>query len=264
MKGSAIAVAAALEAHLRHRARTGVRWARAGSLPVIEAVDARESAPEADPGESARETLSQIRDEMGDCSRCKLAAGRRNLVFGVGNPDAALMFVGEGPGEDEDRQGEPFVGKAGQLLTRIIEAIGLARDDVYIANVVKSRPPGNRNPEPDEIAACLPFLERQIQAVRPAVLVGLGNIAVKSLLRTTRGIMSLRGNWQEYRGIPFMPTFHPAYLLRTPGDKRLVWEDMLQVAERLNAAAKPGQKPASPKRGPAGADAAPGRDGGNP
>ena len=162
----------------------------------------------------ANETLDDIRRDLGNCTRCKLHPGRTNLVFGVGNPKARLLFVGEGPGRDEDLQGEPFVGPAGQLLTKIIEAIGLAREDVYIANVVKSRPPNNRNPEPDEIEACLPFLERQIAAIRPAILVGLGNVPVKTLLNTTRGITSLRGKWQEYRGIPFMPTFHPSYLLR--------------------------------------------------
>ena len=195
----------------------------------------------------ARETLDGIRADLGDCTRCKLHTSRKNIVFGVGNPHARLLFVGEGPGRDEDEQGEPFVGAAGQLLTKIIEAIGLAREDVYIANVVKSRPPNNRNPEPDEIAACLPYLERQIAAIQPAVMVGLGNIAVKTLA-TERGIMSMRGKWQEYRGIPFMPTFHPAYLLRNPDDKKLVWADMLEVARRYNEDLPEGVKAARPKK----------------
>lgn len=198
------------------------------------------------------ETLDDIRRDMGECTRCKLHTSRTRLVFGVGNPRARLMFVGEGPGRDEDLQGEPFVGPAGQLLTKIIEAIGLAREDVYIANAVKSRPPNNRNPEPDEIEACLPFLERQIAAIRPAILVGLGNVPVKTLLNTTRGITGLRGKWQEYRGIPFMPTFHPSYLLRQTqeGDltaKRQVWEDMQLVAQRYNEGLPSGMKPAKPK-----------------
>ena len=184
---------------------------------------------------------------MGDCRRCKLHTSRTNLVFGVGDPHARLMFVGEGPGQDEDEQGEPFVGKAGQLLTRIIEAIGLERSDVYIANVVKSRPPQNRNPEPDEIAACMPFLERQIASIAPAVIVTLGNVPTKALLGVETGIMRMRGNWREYRGIPVMPTFHPAYLLRTPGDKRLVWDDMRKVADRYNEDLPPGVKPCRPK-----------------
>lgn len=161
------------------------------------------------------------------------------------------MFIGEGPGRDEDVQGEPFVGAAGQLLTKIIQAIGLEREDVYIANVVKSRPPNNRNPEPEEIAACLPFLERQIAAIGPAVIVGLGNVPVKTLLNTTRGITSIRGQWQTYRGIPFMPTFHPSYLLRQEDDdktaKRQVWDDMQAVAVRYNEELPAGEKAAKAK-----------------
>ena len=253
-------VSAALHAALALRARAGVRWVYPGSAPLTvlaPEVNSTATAPAPEPARheappvARTETLEQIREDMGDCTRCKLHAGRKNLVFGVGNPRARLMFVGEGPGRDEDVQGEPFVGAAGQLLTKIIEAIGLQREDVYICNVVKSRPPNNRNPEPDEIAACLPFLERQIAAVSPAVLVGLGNVAVKTMLATDRGIMRLRGTWQDYRGIPFMPTFHPSYLLRQdPGDttaKRQVWEDMQKVAERYNEGLPPGEKPARPK-----------------
>lgn len=179
-------------------------------------------------------TLEELRAAIGDCTRCKLAGGRTNLVFGVGNPSARLMFVGEGPGRDEDLKGEPFVGRAGQLLTEIItKGMKLQREDVYIANVVKCRPPENRNPEPDEIAACQPFLERQIEIVAPKVLVALGKFAAQTLLATTTPISKLRGNWFEYHGVPLMPTLHPAYLLRNPADKRLVWEDIKQVITEL-------------------------------
>ena len=175
------------------------------------------------------EALLAVRRELGECSRCKLAGGRTKLVFGVGNPSAELAFVGEGPGEDEDRQGEPFVGRAGQLLTKMIEAMGYRREDVYIANVVKCRPPGNRNPEPDEIEACEPFLRSQLAAIGPRVIVALGKFAVQTLLREKTPITRLRGQWFDYHGIRLMPTFHPAYLLRNPADKRLVWEDIQKV-----------------------------------
>ena len=178
--------------------------------------------------------LDELRAEIGDCRRCKLCAGRNNIVFGVGNPHARLMFVGEGPGRDEDLQGEPFVGRAGQLLTDIItKGMGLKREDVYIANVVKCRPPENRNPEPDEVTACEPFLKKQIDLVRPDVIVGLGKFAVQTLLKIKTPISKLRGNWHRYHGIPLMPTFHPAYLLRNPADKKLVWEDIKKVIKEL-------------------------------
>lgn len=175
--------------------------------------------------------LDAIRAEIGPaCTRCKLhTLGRRQVVFGVGHARARLMFVGEAPGEDEDRQGEPFVGRAGQLLTKIIEAIGMTREQVYIANVIKCRPPGNRNPEPDEVATCEPFLFRQIDAVGPRVTVALGKFAAQSLLRTTEPITRLRGREFEFRGGVLIPTFHPAYLLRNPPAKREVWEDMKLV-----------------------------------
>jgi DNA polymerase len=159
--------------------------------------------------------------------------GRRQVVFGVGHPQARLMFVGEGPGEDEDRQGEPFVGRAGQLLTKIIEAIGLTREQVYIANVIKCRPPGNRNPEIDEVATCEPFLFRQIAIIQPRVVVALGKFAAQSLLRTTEPITRLRGRTFQFRGASLVPTFHPAYLLRNPPAKREVWEDMKKVRDLL-------------------------------
>jgi uracil-DNA glycosylase family 4 len=174
--------------------------------------------------------LTVIREDLGDCTRCKLhTLGRKQIVFGVGNPNADLMFVGEAPGADEDIQGEPFVGRAGQLLTKIIEAIGLKREDVYIANVIKCRPPGNRNPEPDEVAQCEPFLFRQIDTIKPKVIVALGKFAAQCLLRTSDPITRLRGREYKYRDAILMPTYHPAYLLRTPSAKREVWEDMKRV-----------------------------------
>ncbi len=181
-----------------------------------------------------KQSLESIREELGDCKRCKLHKTRTNIVFGVGNPNASLVFVGEGPGEDEDLQGEPFVGRAGQLLTKIIKAMGLNREDVYICNVVKCRPPGNRNPEPDEIAACRPFMEKQIDAIRPKVIVALGTHAVQTLLNTDKKITALRGKFSWYRdGIRLMPTFHPSYLLRNEGKKKEVWEDVKTVLKAL-------------------------------
>lgn len=178
-------------------------------------------------------TLDQVRQELGDCQRCKLCKGRKTIVFGTGNPKAELCFVGEGPGADEDAQGVPFVGKAGQLLTKMIEAMGFSRDDVYICNVVKCRPPDNRNPEPDEIAACEPFLKKQLAAVNPKCIVALGKFAAQTLLRDATPITRLRGQWRQYEGIPLMPTFHPAYLLRNPGEKRVVWLDLQEVMKKL-------------------------------
>lgn len=190
--------------------------------------------PSAATGLEAAATLEELRAHIGDCRACKLAGGRRNLVFGVGNPNAELMFAGEGPGHDEDVQGEPFVGRAGQLLTEIItKGMKIRREDVYIANVVKCRPPGNRNPEADEIASCMPFLQRQIGIVRPKVIVALGTFAAQTLLGVRTPIMRLRGEWHEYAGIRLMPTLHPAYLLRNPADKRLVWEDIKKVMAEL-------------------------------
>ncbi|MFO0583605.1 MAG: uracil-DNA glycosylase [Anaeromyxobacter sp.] len=177
--------------------------------------------------------LLELRAGLGECQRCKLGATRTKLVFGTGNPQAELMFVGEGPGADEDAQGEPFVGKAGQLLTKMIEAMGYARGDVYIANVVKCRPPGNRNPEPDEIEACEPYLRAQIDAIRPKIIVALGKFAAQTLLRETTPITKLRGRWSSYEGVKLMPTFHPAYLLRSPEEKKKAWEDLQLVMKEL-------------------------------
>ena len=175
---------------------------------------------------AGRETLAAIRADIGECTRCKLHRSRSKIVFGSGNPKAALMFVGEGPGQEEDRAGEPFVGAAGQLLTRMIEAMRLGRDSVYIANVVKCRPPGNRTPEADEIATCLPFLRRQIAAVGPRLLCTLGACASQALLGSAEPVSRLRGRIHEREGLKIVPTYHPAYLLRTPEKKREAWEDL--------------------------------------
>ena len=194
----------------------------------------------ADASVAQARTLSELRAAIGDCHRCKLAPHRTQVVFGVGNERARLVFVGEAPGHDEDVRGEPFVGRAGQLLTEIItKGMRLRREDVYIANVIKCRPPGNRNPEPDEVATCEPFLLRQLEIIAPEVIVALGKFAVQTLLRTKTPITQLRGRWHDYHGIRLMPTFHPAYLLRNPGDKRLVWEDIRKVMGVLGIGGAP-------------------------
>jgi uracil-DNA glycosylase len=182
------------------------------------------------------DSLLKIREDIGDCTRCKLHKGRHNIVFGDGSPKAQLVFVGEGPGADEDAQGLPFVGRAGKLLTQMIEAMGLQRRDVYICNVVKCRPPENRTPEPDEIQTCSPYLLRQIDVINPKVIVCLGAVAVKTLLETNRGISHFRGEWQEWRGRKLMATFHPAYLLRNPPAKADVWKDLQKVMAELGLA----------------------------
>jgi len=182
------------------------------------------------------DTLLKIREDMGDCTRCKLHKARNKIVFGDGNPKAQLVFVGEGPGADEDAQGLPFVGRAGKLLTQMIEAMGLQRKDVYICNVVKCRPPENRTPEPDEVQTCSPYLLRQIDAINPKVLVCLGAVAAKTLLETTRGISQFRGEWLEWRGRKLMATYHPAYLLRNPNAKGEVWKDLQKVMAELGLA----------------------------
>jgi len=185
-------------------------------------------------------SLQAVRDDLGDCRRCRLAGGRKTIVFGQGNPEAELMFVGEAPGADEDEQGLAFVGRAGQLLTDIIEkGMKLRRADVFIANVIKCRPPQNRNPEPDEILSCQPFLEAQIRAIQPRVIVGLGKFGAQWLLKTAEPITRLRGRMGEFQGIPVMPTYHPAYLLRNAAGKKDVWEDM-KVVLRLLGRAVPG------------------------
>ena len=177
--------------------------------------------------------LETVRTELGDCRRCPLGDRRQHLVFGEGNPSAELVFVGEAPGADEDAQGRPFVGRAGQLLTKIIAAMGLKREEVYICNILKCRPPGNRNPLPDEIAACEPFLIRQLGVIRPRVICAMGSIAAHALLKSEAPISVLRGRFHSYQGIPLMPTYHPAYLLRNPGAKKQVWEDVQLIMKRL-------------------------------
>jgi len=221
-----------LSEHLRFYQELGVsgvsrdpKWRRRGETPQapaqpVEAVPVTLSR-------STAEALAGIRDDLGDCTRCKLhTLGRTQIVFGVGNPTADLMFVGEAPGADEDIQGIPFVGRAGQLLTKMIEAMGLARDEVYIANVLKCRPPGNRNPEPDEIDQCEPFLFRQLASVQPKVVIALGAFAARTLLKTDAPISRLRGRVFDYRGAKLIPTFHPSFLLRSPAYKREAWEDL--------------------------------------
>lgn len=186
----------------------------------------------ADPIDLSNTSLVELETMVSTCTRCGLCKGRNRTAFADGNAGADLMFIGEGPGADEDREGIPFVGAAGQLLTKIIGAMKIRREDVYIANIVKCRPPRNRNPEPDEAAACLPYLERQIELVAPKVIVTLGAVPLRFLL-DQKGIRRLRGNWLEYKGIPVMPTFHPSYLLRVPDAKRDVWNDMQQIMTRL-------------------------------
>jgi len=233
-----------------------LRVERGGSpipTPIGQAADVREGASRAAPttpregdlftisqdpegGDDADRRLSEVREELGECTRCKLHQGRTHIVFGVGNPRAKLLFIGEGPGADEDAQGEPFVGRAGRKLNEMIRAIGLRREEVYIANVVKCRPPQNREPEADEVATCTPFLFAQIEAIRPRVIVTLGAPATKTVLGTKVGITRLRGTWHSYKGIPVMPTFHPAYLLRayTPENRRKVWEDLKAARARTD------------------------------
>ena len=235
-----------LKAHLRFAADLGVAgtsrdpsWrTRRETLVLRQAQDERDTSSRETPAaffNDAAAALVAVRTEIGDCTRCKLhTLGRRQIVFGVGNPSADLMFIGEAPGADEDIQGIPFVGKAGQLLTKIIEAIGLQREDVYIANVIKCRPPGNRNPEQDEVNTCEPFLFQQIEIIKPKVIVALGKFAAQTLLRTLDPISRLRGRVYELRGAKLIPTFHPAYLLRNPSSKREVWEDMKVVRKILS------------------------------
>ena len=224
---------ASVRAYVGRAARAGQLARPSLSLPEPEPEPQPE--PRSQPVSSGSGlTLAQVRADLGDCTRCKLHTGRQNIVFGDGSPTAALMFVGEGPGANEDAQGVPFVGEAGQLLDKMIVAMGWRRQDVYIANIVKCRPPGNRNPEADEIASCEPFLDGQLTAIRPRVLVALGKFAAQYLCgKPEASISALRGQFHSHRGIPVMPTFHPAYLLRTPSAKRDVWADLQLVMARL-------------------------------
>jgi DNA polymerase len=210
----------------------------------------REAMAEAEPGERlvplGRRTLAQIREELGECTRCKLHTTRRKIVFGVGAEDAPLMFIGEAPGEQEDRRGEPFVGPAGELLDRMIEAMGWTRDTVYIANALKCRPPQNRNPQPDELAPCTPFLDAQIRAIAPRIIVTLGRPAANHVLGRDAPISALRGQFHDRGGVKVMPTFHPAYLLREPDRKKDTWSDLKQVIAELE---RLGIQPPRPPRG---------------
>jgi len=183
---------------------------------------------------SRNDGLLNLREEIGDCHLCKLSSGRKNIVFGAGNPDARIMFIGEAPGKDEDLQGLPFVGEAGMLLTKLIEKMGFKRDEVYIANIIKCRPPMNRDPEEDEILSCRAFLDKQIEVIAPEFIITLGRIALMTLMNNSKiRITAARGNFFEYKGVPVMPTFHPAYLLRNPKDKWLTWADVQKVMERM-------------------------------
>ncbi len=251
-------LAGALRRHAQHLERMGI-YAAGGAPPPAQGAPAAQGpspahgAPpatqdgadgvdgravpadgEAPPDVAARRAaLAVVRDDLGECTRCKLSATRTSIVFGVGSPGARLMFVGEAPGAEEDRRGEPFVGAAGQLLDRMIEAMGWTRDTVYIANVLKCRPPGNRDPEPDEVAECLPFLHRQIETIAPRLIVALGRPSAQALLQTSAPIGALRGRFHQFRGIRVMPTFHPAFLLRSPDRKRDAWSDLKQVIDEL-------------------------------
>ena len=239
-----VTLVASLRRHLQRQRRVGIRFLPTGDAPKEGSTVAGDtnllSGTEGDLFSDSSATyqaknLEELRAAIGDCRRCKLWSGRTHLVFGVGNPKAKLMFVGEGPGRDEDLQGEPFVGRAGQLLTDIItKGMGLKREDVYIANVVKCRPPENRNPEPDEVASCEPFLKKQVDLVKPEIIVALGKFAVQTLLQSKVPITRIRGNWYSYHGIKLMPTLHPAYLLRNPADKKLVWEDIKKVMKEMS------------------------------
>jgi DNA polymerase len=209
-----------------------ISLAKVTRLPVAQVVAEEVIMPPPSPA-SAGETLEAIRADIGDCQRCKLAPTRTHIVYGSGNPNAELVFVGEAPGFEEDQQGLPFVGAAGQLLTKIIESTGVKREDVYICNILKCRPPNNRNPEPDEVFSCSPFLKRQIASIQPKVVCCLGKFAAQTMLRSGDSITRLRGQFHDIDGMRVIATFHPAYLLRSPEKKREVWEDMKQIRAEL-------------------------------
>ena len=235
---------AGFRAHLEARGRSGLLGV---SMRRQSTVDSRQlaSSGAVAVAKLGAGGLLAVREELGDCQRCRLKGGRKQIVFGVGNPEAELVFVGEAPGADEDRLGEPFVGAAGQLLDKMIEAMGFRRQDVYICNVIKCRPPYNRNPEPDEVAACEPFLKKQLAALKPRMLVALGKFAAHCLLRIDTPITRLRGNWKSYEGIQLMPTYHPAFLLRDPSRKRECWNDLQMVVAALR---RLGVEPPMPTR----------------
>ena len=248
------ALVAGFRTHLEARGRSGLLGVSAAVASRAVAIvqdqrpppnlpHAADGAGEGRPVGAAGLVLT--REELGDCQRCRLKDGRKQIVYGVGNPDADLVFVGEAPGADEDRLGEPFVGAAGQLLTKMIEAMGFRREDVYICNVIKCRPPGNRPPEPDEVASCEPFLKKQLAALRPRMIVTLGKFAAHCLLRVDTPITRLRGNFKSYEGIQLMPTFHPSFLLRDPSRKREAWSDLQDVVGALR---RMGIEPPHPTR----------------
>jgi DNA polymerase len=231
LKQEALAIIATLRDYVQEQQKRGIRSVSAACLSAVE----RES-PRPMPSHLKKDALREVREEIGDCTRCRLHAGRKNIVFGAGNPAARLVFVGEGPGEEEDLQGEPFVGKAGQLLTRMIQAIQLDRNDVYIANIVKCRPPGNRDPQEDEIETCLPFLKKQLAVIHPRIICTLGRFSTQALLGTKEGITKLRGRFHEIEnGVRVMPTYHPSFLLRSPEKKREAWEDLQKIQKEYQA-----------------------------
>jgi DNA polymerase len=228
----------AIAAYINYYRELGIHDFYRREVPegVLSALAESETAAEPATADHAA-ALQAIREDLGDCTRCPLhAMGRKQIVFGTGNPYAELMFVGEAPGADEDQQGEPFVGRAGQLLNNMIAAMGLKREEVYIGNVIKCRPPGNRTPQPDECAVCSPFLWRQIDAIRPKVLVALGAVAAKTLLSVNESMGALRGCWYQCRGIDLAVTYHPAYLLRNPPAKKDAWQDLQMVMKKLGLA----------------------------
>jgi len=268
-EGSPADAVAALSADLRgwleYQGASGARasWGAAPELPEVKASPpapcAPPSAPTAAPATPATSlelaagsaTLPVLQAAVTDCTRCRLSAGRTQTVFGVGSPTADVMFVGEGPGFHEDQRGEPFVGKAGELLTRIINnVLRMERSDVYIANVVKCRPPNNRDPQPDEVATCSPFLWRQVELIKPVVVVALGRFAIQTLLQSTQSVGRLRGRAHPFRGSVLVPTYHPAYLLRNPADKRKVFEDMKIVRAEIEARTGRTLPPIASRRGP--------------
>lgn len=223
-----LALTRQLRAQLVRHAALGTWAAPGGASPAV-AFEEGAASPLGD----ERASLAQLRADLGDCTRCKLHGTRDHIVFGVGAEDASLMFVGEAPGEQEDRRGEPFVGRAGELLDKMIEAMGWTRDTVYIANTLMCRPPGNRDPQPDELASCMPFLQAKIAAIAPRIIVALGRPAANQLLATDAPISALRGAFHDRHGVKVMPTFHPAYLLREPARKRDAWEDLKLVVAEL-------------------------------
>lgn len=225
-------LSAGLKEFIKFQQRLGLQLVE-GCCPAagIQTAPAEAASAKAAPAPPVVITLEQIREEMGDCRRCKLWQSRTHLVFGVGDPKARLMFIGEAPGAEEDKQGEPFVGDAGELLNNLLKKLELSRQEVYITNVLKSRPPKNRTPEAEEITACRPFLVQQIQAIRPEIIVTLGAVATHALLELKAPISRLRGTWQRWHDIAVMPTFHPSYLLRVPQERKRTWNDMLKVMD---------------------------------